>query len=203
MNLIYSAIRQRNPLRRRQIPNKRKNILSRQLVKSNTNELVLQRRIYLAYIITNQAEAHTLCRRRKQQFLQRLLRILRHIIHLVQNDEFHADIKEVLSPHELVNLVAYNIDTALVRGIQMYNISAIRYAPLSLVLLDQINNRRRLARPRRPIEEQVRKHIGMNHINEEAAIDGIQHNIIEMRGPVFLNPGFIGRAAVHIINKSL
>jgi len=89
-----------------------------QLVESEPDELVLKPFVDLADVIAYQTKADT-ARVILQEVSQRLLRILRHVVDLVQNNELHPVVEEWFRVHKETDLVANYVDASLVGCIQV------------------------------------------------------------------------------------
>jgi hypothetical protein len=159
----------------------------RQLIESHTYEFRLQRLVDFAYVIAYEAKPHVEFAR-LQQGLESLLRRLGHVIHLVQDDEFRADFKDMFRFYELVDLCPDDVDTALVRCIQMDDGLLVSARPPVLVLVDEIDDGGGFARSWRTVKQQIRKMIFLDDIPEEGAVQRVQHDIVEMIRSVLLYP---------------
>jgi hypothetical protein len=66
-----------------------------------------------------------------------LLRVFRHIIDLIQYDEFEPGLEKVHRFDEMVDLVADNIDSAFIRRIEMNDHTLVGFADCAyLVFID-------------------------------------------------------------------
>ena len=137
----------------------------RQLVKPHSHEFRLQRVVYFTHVVAYQAKfnlARCVFAVAVQQVPQRNLRVLGHVINLVQNNEFKpvSSTKQRFRVYKRADLVADHVDPAFVRRVQVNDgskpvaIYALRrIAVLGLVSVDDVNYGGRLARPRRSVEQ--------------------------------------------------
>jgi hypothetical protein len=171
----------------------------RELVESHTNELGLQRFVDFANVVANETEPDIEFACLQQRF-ERLLRRLGHVVDLVQNHEFHADFKDVFRFHKLVYLGPDDVDAALIRCIQVDDRFLVSARPPVLVLVDEIDDGGGFARSWRTVKQQIREMVFLNDIPEKSAVQGVQHDIVELARPVFLNPrhGGIGFQRIHV-----
>jgi hypothetical protein len=88
------------------------------LVESDANKFVLQRQLDFANIVANQKELDIVSTR-LQQIFESLLGVFGHVVDLIQDNKFEPSFKEIFGLYKLVNLVANNIDSSLIRGIQV------------------------------------------------------------------------------------
>jgi len=167
--------------------------LFRQLIETNANEFILEGFINLADIIANQTKPN-IGYGGLQQIFQGLLCVFGHIIHLIQHHEFDAIVKNVFRGDELKDLIAYDVNTTLIRGIQMYDVSLIDKVIVDivpfLVFLNEIDDSGGLARTRRPVKQQIRKCVFFDDVLEQSAVDGVQYDFVEMMRSVFFNPRY-------------
>ena len=121
------------------------------MIEPNAGELVLERSLDFADVITNQAELD-IGRASLQQIFEGVLGVFCHIIHFVQNDEFRSDIKQIAGFDKGVDLIANNVNASLVGRIQMDNEPLVALEMPGLEFIDEIDNRSRLARSRGAIQ---------------------------------------------------
>ena len=91
-------------------------LLLRELIEPNTNELLLEGVVNFADVITNEEKLHVFVATLEQVF-ECLLCVFCHIIHFIQDDELVPDFKEVLRFHELVDLRTNNVNASLIGGV--------------------------------------------------------------------------------------
>jgi hypothetical protein len=185
---VYVLVGQINPLFDTYLSDKLANLLFRKLVETDAHKLVLQRKFNLANIVANQEKLHIVPARLKQ-ILECLLRVFGHIIHLIQNHKFVTGFKQILGFHELVNLVANNINASFVGRVQMNDQTLVFLD--SLVLVDQIDDGGGFAGSGRAVQQQIWKILVFNHIHEKHLVIWVKHNIVKIAGAIFFGPGDI------------
>jgi hypothetical protein len=120
-----------------------KYFLFRQLIETNANKFILEGFINLANIIANQAKSN-IGYGGLQQILQCLLCVFGHVIHLVQHHKFNAIVEDIFRGDKLIDLIAYNVNATLIRGVQMYDVSFVYKMIVDvvffLVFLNEIDN---------------------------------------------------------------
>jgi len=85
----------------------------RELVEPNTDELLLERVVDFADVITNQEKLYVFIAALEQVF-ERLLGVFGHIIDFIQDHKLVAHLKQVFGFYELVDLRPNNVDASLI-----------------------------------------------------------------------------------------
>jgi hypothetical protein len=122
-----------------------------------------------------------------------VLRIFSHVIYLVQNDKFHADVEHVFRANKLIDLVPDDVDAAFVRGVQMNDQVLVDFVVFRLIFIDEIHDSGCFTGTGRTVEEQIGKIVFGQYVFEELLIDGVEYNIVELYGSVLFYPGNGGR----------
>jgi len=118
------------------------------------------------------------------------LRIFGHVIHFIQNYKFNVGSKERLRGYKTVDLVANDVNAALIGCIQMNHEAAIRMLHRGLlVLIHKIYDGGGFTRARRAVKEQVWEMSGCNDIAQHEFIERVKHNVIKMGWTIFFHPG--------------
>jgi len=127
-----------------------------------------------------------------------MLRISRHVVHLVENDEFEPFFKEIHRFHERMDLIADNVNPAFIRRIEVDHVAFVGTTVMQdLEFVDEINDRRGFARAGGSIEEQIREILFFENLLEQMAVGSVEDDVVELRRAVFLDPGLglLGSAA--------
>ena len=188
LDIVNGLVGQMDLLFHTHLSDKLANLLFWELVETNTNKFVLQRKFNLANIIANQ-EKFNIVPTGLKQILERLLGVFGHVIDFVENHEFVPRFEQVLGFHELVDLVPNNIDASLVGCIQMDDLAFGFFH--ALVLVDQIDNRGRFAGSGWTVEQQIGKILVFNHICKKDFVIGVEHNVVESTWTILFGPGDI------------
>jgi hypothetical protein len=90
-----------------------------QLVEPHAHKFGLQRFINAADIVAYQAEPHIVLDIvvAVDQVSERHLRVLCHVVHFIQYNEFHAGSEERFGCHKAVDLYADNVNSAFIRRV--------------------------------------------------------------------------------------
>ena len=174
-----------------------------QLIEPHAHKFGLQRLVNPADVVAYQAKPHivlgVIVVVAVQQMPQRHLRVLCHVIHFIQYDEFCAGPKEGFGCDKAVDLNADDVNAALVGGIQMNHEAAVGMGHGGqLVLVHQIHDGGGFPRAGGAVKQQVGKVPRRNDVAHHELVQRVQHNVVEIRWTIFFNPrcgtGCAGRA---------
>ena len=124
------------------------------MIEPHTDEFVLQRQFDFAYVIANETELHIIAAHLQEVF-ERLLRVFRHIIDFIEDDEFVSDFKQILGSNKLVDLVADSVDPAFVGRIEMDDETLVDVVLRFLVFVDEVDYSGGFAGAWGSIQEQI------------------------------------------------
>ena len=170
---------------------KANNVLNRQLVEPEAHEFGLQRFVNAADVVADEAKPHVVLGVvvAVEQVAQRGLRVLGHVVHFVQYDEFYAGAKERLRGDEAVDLIANDVNAALVGGVQVNHEAAVGVLHGGLlVFIDEICDGGGFARAGGAVEQQVGEVPGCNDVAQHEFIEGVQHDVVKVRRTVLFHP---------------
>ncbi len=135
-----------------------KDVLDRQLVEAEADEFGLQRFVNATDVVAYETKPHVVLGVvvAVEQIPQGGLRILGHVIHFIQDDKLDAGAKQGLRGDKAVDLIANDVNAALVGGIQVNHEAAIRVLHGgSLVFIHEIYDGGGFPCARGAVEEQV------------------------------------------------
>ena len=162
------------------------------MVEPHAHKFGLQRFVNAADVVAYQAKPHVVLDIvvAVEQVPQRHLRVLCHVIHLIQYDEFCAATKERFGCDKTVDLDANDVNAALVRRVQMNHEPAVGVVHRGqLVLIHQIHDGGGFSSAGRPVKQQVGEVSGFDDVAHHELVQRVQHNVVKVRRTVFFNPG--------------
>jgi hypothetical protein len=116
LDCLDVCITNREPLFQTNVADEMVDLLLRELIEPNTDELLLEGVVNFADVVTNEEKLHVFIAALEQVF-ERLLRVFCHIIHFIQDNELVSDFKEILRFHELVDLRTNDVNASLIGGV--------------------------------------------------------------------------------------
>jgi len=179
------------PLGRADLAHEFNDVLNRQLVEAEADEFGLQRFVNAADVVAYEAKPHVVLGVvvAVQQVAQGGLCVLGHVVHFIQNDELGAGAKERPRGDEAVDLIADDVNAALVGSVQVDHEPAVRVVHGgSLVLVHEVDDGGGFAGAGGAVKQQVGEMPGGDDVAQHELVERVQHNVIKVGRPVFFHP---------------